>query len=180
MDLTDINDAYATRINPLGANPIGDVSSTPISALPPPPAVQSNPEPVVILPPISSNPTATTPVYPETVVGNALKAQQASSAHGQYSGGQAPYVDASQLAPPPLVDSEPGYFERMGMRRRDLMKLVICAVMVTLGISLHWVGSHYINEWIESSDFDAKQRLAIRVAYPAIIVFVLWNLKAFQ
>lgn len=179
MDLTDINDAYAMRVNPLGANAIGDVSSTTISAIPPPPAMQSNTEPVVILPPISSNPTATTPVYPETVVSNALKTQQASSTHGQYIEKQAPYVDASQLAPP-LVDSEPGYFERMGWRRRDVMKLIVLAVMVTLGISLHWVGSHYITEWIESSDFDAKQRLAIRAAYPAIIIFVLWNLKAFQ
>lgn len=179
MDLTDINDAYAVRVNPVGANPMGDVSSTPISAIPPPPAMQSNPDPVVILPPISSPPAVTTPVYPETVVTNALSAQQASSTHGQYAGPQAAFVDAAQLAPP-MADAEPGYFEKMGLRRRDVMKMVVLAVMVTLGISLHWVGSHYITEWIESSDFDAKQRLAIRVAYPAIVVFVLWNLKAFQ
>ena len=175
MDLTDINDAYAVRVNPLGANPVGDLS-TPV---PPPPAMTTNADPVVILPPISTTPVATNPVYPETVVSNALRTQQASAAHGAYAGSSAPYVDATQLTPP-MVDAEPGYFEKMGLRRRDVMKLVVLAVMVTLGISLHWLGSHYVGEWIESSDFDAKQRLAIRVAYPALIVFVLWNLKALQ
>lgn len=179
MDLTDINDAYAVRVNPLGANPVGDIS-TPISAIPPPPAMSTNTDPVVILPPVSSPPLSTNPVYPETVVSDALRAQQASSTHGAYAGASAPYVDAAQLSPPQLVDAEPGYFERMGLRRREVVKLLVLAVMVTLGISLHWVGSHYIAEWIESSDFDAKQRLAIRVSYPAIIIFVIWNLKAFQ
>lgn len=179
MDLTDINDAYAMRVNPMGATPVGGDTSTPLSSIPPPPAMTTNTDPVVFLPPISNNPVSTNPVYPESVVSNALRSQQASSTHGSYSGSSAPYVDASSLAPPP-ADDEPGYFERMGLRRRDVMKLVVLSVMVALGISIHWVGSHYITEWIESSDFDAKQRLAIRISYPAIIVFAIWNLKAFQ
>ena len=183
MDFTDINDAYAVRVNPLGATPVGDsASGSPVAAVSPtgpaPPAVQTSPESVVILPPISSAPS-TVPVYPETVVTNALQAQQASSAHGQYAGSQPAYIEAAQMNPP-VVDLEPGYFERMGLRRRDLMKLVVLAVMVTLGVSLHWVGSHYVCEWIESSDFDPRQRLAIRLAYPAGVAFLLWNLKAFQ
>lgn len=177
MDFTDINDAYASQINPLGANSVGMDRQPQQMMAPPPPAVQSN-EPVVILPPMKLNPS-TTPVYPETVVTDAMKAQQASASHGAYTPQTVPYIDAGSLQPP-IADAEPGYFERLGLRKRDVFKLVVLAFMVTLGISVHWISSHYVNEWLESSDFDYKQRLAIRMAYPAAILFVIWNLKAYQ
>jgi hypothetical protein len=172
MDFTDINDAYAVRINPVGVPPMG-------GDIPPPPAISQNTDPVVILPPMTHAASSTNPVYPESVVSNAMRAQQASASHAPVAVVPAPFVDASQLVPP-MVESDLGYFERMGLRRRDLMKMVILSVMVTLGISLHWFGSHYVSEWIESSDFNAKQRFAIRAAYPALVFFLLWNLKAFQ
>lgn len=172
--ITDIDAAYAVQVNPANA---AAASSTPVSGLLQPPAIQS-PEPVVILPPMSSSPT-TTPTYPESVVMDATRAQQASSQHRVYKEAAAPYVASQELEPPVLQD-DPGYLERLGLRSRDVVRLIVLAFMVALGISIHWVGSHYITEWLDSSDFNAKQRLAIRLLYPGAIVFVLWNIKAFQ
>lgn len=176
MDLsfTDFDDAYATRINPIGASPVG---GGPGSGTLPPPAVQSNPNPVVVMPSMTVG-SSTVPVYPSSVPTGPVGAKPASASHGVYSPAHSPYIDSASLAPP--ADTEPGYFERMGMRRKDMVKLLVLAMMVALGISMHWVASHYVTEWMESSDFDAKQRLAIRLAYPAAIGFVLWNIKAFQ
>ncbi len=174
MEFTDINDAFSVRINPLGANSVG---STPMGQIPQPPAMNSNSDSVVILPPMMNTP-ATSGVYPDTMYGDTSKAQKASAQHSNYAPTAFPFVDAGSLQPPPL--SEPGYFEKMGSRKKDVLKLVILALMVTLGISLHWLGSHYVAEFIETSDFSPNQRLAVRVGYPLAIVFVLWNLKAFQ
>eukprot|EP00873_Tetraselmis_striata_P033777 jgi/Tetstr1/454041/TSEL_040960.t1 len=175
MEYTSITEAYVRDGSVPGANPVGgSPAASPLS----PPAMQKNADIVSILPSMGSTPLPPH-TQPETFVTNALRAQQASAAHGPYTPTPPAYIDAAQLEPPE-AHGEPGYFERLGMRRRDVMKLVVCAVMITLGLSLHWVGNHYVTEWIESSDFDGKQRLAIRLAYPAAVVFVMWNLKAFQ
>jgi hypothetical protein len=176
MEYTDINDAFSVRINPLGANSVG---STPMGTIPRPPAINSNTDPVVILPQMTNSPI-TSPVYPESIMSDPSKAQRASAQHALYSPSGFPFVDAGSLHPPVIADREPGYIELMGSRKKDVMKLFILALMVTLGISIHWLGSHYIAEFIETSDFTPRQRLAIRISYPAAIVFVLWNLKALQ
>jgi hypothetical protein len=170
--LTDINDAYAVQINPVGANQLGPANGL----IPPPPAVQ-NFDPVVILSPMSSTPT-TTPIYPESMMVDATRAQQAAANHGVYAPRPAPYIESTKLDSPAI--EEPGYIERLGLRSRDVVRLIVLAFMIALGISIHWVGSHYITEWLESSDFNARQRLAVRLSYPIMIVVVMWNIKAFQ
>ncbi|AUF82133.1 hypothetical protein TetV_041 [Tetraselmis virus 1] len=174
--ITDIDSAYATQVNPImGYNNHHTGGSS--GGLLPPPAVQTN-DPVVILPTMSSTPT-TTPTYPETVVVDAIKSQHAAANHDHQQVVKPPFVESMDLEPPSL-DEEPGYLERLGLRTRDVIRLIILALMVALGISIHWIGSHYITEWLDSSDFNAKQRLAIRLLYPVIIVLVMWNIKAFQ
>nr|WRJ69664.1 hypothetical protein TetV2_00215 [Oceanusvirus sp.] len=173
--LTDINDAYAVQINPVGANQMGGMGMN--DGMIPPPAMQKN-DPVVILPPMSSSQT-TTPTYPESVVVDASRAQQAAANHGPYAPKPAPYIESTKLDSPTITE-EPGYLERLGLRSRDVVRLIVLAFMIALGISIHWVGSHYITEWLESSDFNARQRLAVRLSYPVIIVAVMWNIKAFQ
>lgn len=178
MEFTDINDAFSIRVNPLGANAVGagSSSSTPLGNIPPPPQMNTN-EQVVVLPSMSQTPSPSG-VYPDTVVPDPSRTQRASAQHSAYAPSAYPFIDAGSLAPPTV--GEPGYLERMGARRKDLVKLFILSLMIALGISVHWLGSHYVAEFIDSSDFTARQRLAIRIAYPAAIAFVIWNLKAFQ
>ena len=160
---TDINDAYATQI-------------TPRARAADPPSTQG--DALVVLPPMSGR-QSTQPTYPETAMVEGARAQQAAANHGPYTPQPAPYVQSSSLLPPP-ADPSPGYLERMGLKSKDVLRLFVLSLMIALGISIHWVASHYVNEWLESSDFNGRQRLAVRLGYPAILVFVLWNIKAFQ
>jgi hypothetical protein len=108
------------------------------------------------------------------------KAQQAAANHGPYTPQPAPFIQSSSLLPPPAAAQGPGYLERLGLKSKDVLRLVVLSLMIALGISIHWVASHYVNEWLESSDFNGRQRLAVRLGYPAIILAILWNIKAFQ
>lgn len=72
----------------------------------------------------------------------------------------------------------PGYLERMGLERREVVKLLTLALMITLGLSMHWVLSYYCEAWVGGSDFTERQEFFARVVYPLGVLFVLWNIKA--
>jgi hypothetical protein len=180
MELTDINDAYATRINPVGANNIGGSGGGGSQMLYP----QSSANEVVIMQQMPSSRT-TVPHYPDSVVTDALRTQQAGSNHGVYEKTSAPFIDSTTLYPvqqqtKTVEKHTDGYLDRMGLRRKDVTKLVLLSLMVTFGISLHWFVSQYVGEWIEASDFDDRQLFFVRLMYPALVLFVLWNVKAYQ
>jgi hypothetical protein len=75
---------------------------------------------------------------------------------------------------------EPGYFELLAARRKDVVKLTVLALMITLGIGIHSVLSHYTKVWIEAGQFSARQEFFARLIYPIGVLFTLWNIKALQ
>jgi hypothetical protein len=116
--------------------------------------------------------------------------QQARSATEQFVGTAMSSQDASNAAVMPgafatdkpalFVPHTPGYFERLGARRGDIAKMIELALIVTLGLSLHWLVTHYAGVWIEKSDFEAKHELFARCVYPVGVALLLWNVKAFR
>ena len=93
---------------------------------------------------------------------------------------------ASQpLVAPPLAEQvpqavDPSYFDLLAARRKDVLKLAVLALMVTLGIGIHSLLSHYTKVWIDSGQFSARQEFVARLVYPLGVLFALWNLKALQ
>ena len=177
----DINDAFATRMNLMGVTP----TDADMLEIPPPPP----PPPVV--PPMTHVPT-THAVYPDSVpVYTVQGSQPANPSLGPYQPTPAPMsvpVMAQQPVAHPHVEggyqvvqgfSEPGYFSSLGMKRRDVQKLVILSLMVTLGIALHWVAVNYYDAWLGSWGLTPRQDFLLRISYPAAIIFLIWNLKAF-
>jgi hypothetical protein len=90
---------------------------------------------------------------------------------------------AAVVAPlplPPPPPHEPGYMESMWARRRDVAKLFILAVVVLLAISMHSAAWHYLKEYIETAtQLTYWQEVALRVAYPVVVVLALWHAKSF-
>lgn len=72
-----------------------------------------------------------------------------------------------------------GYFDVLASRRRDLIKLVILAMVVVLGISIHSLMNFAINEWIVIYKMNLKKESILRGVYPIVVLFMIWNLKAF-
>lgn len=181
MDYVNIDDAFATRMNLSGVTP----TDADMLEVPPPPP----PPPVV--PPMTHTPT-THPTYPDSVPTTPVVVSQPSSTNfGAYQPPPAPMsvpvMPQPAVAVPQLVGgqhviqgfSEPGYFSLLGMKRRDVQKLVILSLMVTLGIALHWVVVNYYDSWLSSWGLSGRQDFLLRISYPAAIIFVMWNLKAF-
>jgi uncharacterized BrkB/YihY/UPF0761 family membrane protein len=80
-----------------------------------------------------------------------------------------------------VQESDPGYLETLWQKRRDVAKLCILALAVLLAISAHSAAWHYLREFIETApQLSQWQELGLRIGYPAIVLIVLWNLKALQ
>lgn len=76
-------------------------------------------------------------------------------------------------------DDDPGYLETLWERRRDVTKLAILSLVVLLAISAHSAAWHYIREFIEThTRMTYWQEVGLRVAYPVVVLLVLWHLKA--
>lgn len=105
--------------------------------------------------------------------GSSPPTRKAAYAGSEYKG-QETFVSGGV----PGADIDPGYFEKMGMKRKELMRFVCLGLMVTLGISVHWITCFYLDNWIEVSGFEGKQEFLIRLLYPAGIAFAIWNIKA--
>lgn len=178
MDYVNIDDAFATRMNLTGVTPTD-------ADIPPPPPPPSVP----VVPPMTHTPS-THPTYPDSVPATPVVVSQPAGSHlGPYQPTPAP-MSVPVMAQPSVSHivggqqviqgfSEPGYFSLLGMKRRDVQKLVILSLMVTLGIAIHWVTVNYYDSWLSSWGLSGRQDFLLRISYPAAIVFIIWNLKVF-
>ncbi len=173
----DINDAFASRMPLMGAvgGPTIEVhhDARPVASQP------------VVLSPMNHVPTPhhhpAPPGVPLATADPLSAPQHASSAHTPFYPEPAPFVYAQpQQAAEPRKAQGDGYLDALAARRKDVLKLTILALMITLGIGLHALLSHYTNAWIEAGQFTAKQEFLARLIYPLGVLFALWNLKALQ
>lgn len=74
---------------------------------------------------------------------------------------------------------EPSYFDKLFGKKKELLKLLQLALIVTLGISLHFLIDHYLNKYLADNEMSFERQLFIRLLYPLSIVFLLWNLRVF-
>ena len=58
------------------------------------------------------------------------------------------------------------------------MKLLLLSFAFLLAMSLDQVAQHYIAEYFTTSTLSAQREVLLRLAYPALILFTLWTLKA--
>ena len=77
-------------------------------------------------------------------------------------------------------DSEPGYFDTMWHKRREVCKLCILALVILLAISGHSTVWHYLQDYIDIKQLEGAAELALRAAYPVAVLIVLWNVKSFM
>ena len=70
------------------------------------------------------------------------------------------------------------FWDRMMMSRSDLVKLILLAFVVVLGISIEKFGSHYINSYLTDNILSPVQELLVRLSYPLLIFIILWIIKS--
>lgn len=74
---------------------------------------------------------------------------------------------------------EPGYVDLLWDKRREVFKLCLLTLVILLAISSHTAVWHYLEDYINDAVLTSGQELALRLAYPAIVLIVLWHFKTF-
>lgn len=154
FDGTDLSLAYSSMYE-------NDHMMQPLSA----PAMPSQATQVTQLPPVLDVPKAT--------------ASHAQPPEVPYTPPAAMY--AKQTATPDqslIVSQEPSFLERLADKKADVLKLVGLSLVVLLAISVDRISSHYLSGYISKSFLTEMQEFLIRLAYPVVVILVLWILKA--
>ncbi len=73
--------------------------------------------------------------------------------------------------------NEPGYIDKLIVKKRDLLKIIIFALMILLAISIHTAVDYWLKDIATAYQLTYKQELGVRVLYPIVILILLWNLK---
>lgn len=77
----------------------------------------------------------------------------------------------------PLPPTE-SFWERFGSKKWEVIKLVVLALVVLLGIAMDKVATHYLTSYISRAFLTDTQEFLIRLGYPVTIILVLWFIKA--
>ena len=75
-------------------------------------------------------------------------------------------------------ETENGYFEKMGSKKRDITKLFLMACIILLALSMHSLCEFYIQQLIQDHHLSFRQKLVTRIIYPIMVMLLLWNTKA--
>lgn len=87
---------------------------------------------------------------------------------------------ASQQAPAYYFQGQedPSYVDKLMQKRRDLWKLLLYAFIILTALSVHTLAKQTIKFVIKQYDLSTRNTWLVRLAYPVIVVFFMWNIKA--
>lgn len=106
------------------------------------------------------------------------QAQQSSSQQQQ----QAVYVpqvqQQQQRVYVPSYADDASYMEKLSHKRRDLWKLLLYAFIILTALSIHMVTKQAIKFIIREYDLSIRNTWLLRTAYPLLVIFLMWNIKA--
>lgn len=71
-------------------------------------------------------------------------------------------------------------FDRFVSKKKDVLKLITMSLTVLLGISLHYVVTDLIRNYLANNDFTANQEFTTRLSYPLTVIMLIWTLKVFN
>lgn len=77
------------------------------------------------------------------------------------------------------MEQQAGYFEKLGSKRKDVLRVIQLSLVIVLALSLHFVIDHYLKTYIKNNDLSFERELILRILYPVAVVFIIWNMKAF-
>jgi hypothetical protein len=76
--------------------------------------------------------------------------------------------------------SAPSTIDLFVSKKKDVVKLLILSLTMLLGLSLHYVASDFIRNYIADNDFTPNQEFMTKIAYPLTVILVIWTLKVYN
>lgn len=87
------------------------------------------------------------------------------------------YTNSSAVA---STEAEsPSYFDKLFGKKKEMYKILQLSLMITLGLSIHFVIDHYLQKYLAEHDMSFERQLILRLLYPAAVLFIVWNLRVF-
>ena len=74
--------------------------------------------------------------------------------------------------------SQISFWDKMSMKRPEVMKLAIFSLVIVLAIAIDKMSSHYLSKYISDNIFTDFQEFMLRLSYPVIIFLILWIVKS--
>ena len=71
------------------------------------------------------------------------------------------------------------YLDKMSNKKREMLKVVSYAFMVLLALAIYTIIELILKNFVVTSDLSFKQEVGARLAYPLVLLLILWNLKVF-
>ena len=70
------------------------------------------------------------------------------------------------------------FWDRMALKRPEVIKLGVFALVIVLAISLEKIGTHYLSKYLSDNIFTDLQELMLRFSYPIGIFIIIWIIKS--
>lgn len=70
------------------------------------------------------------------------------------------------------------FFDKMSMKRADVVKLAIFSLVIVLAIAIDRIGTHYLTKYISDNIFTNFQEFMIRLSYPIVVFLFIWIVKS--
>lgn len=92
------------------------------------------------------------------------------------------YEQQRLMQPQPQVATkqiqEPSYLDKMALKKRDVLKLLIMSMMIIVAISIHTFIDFWLKDIVSAYQLTYRQELGLRALYPIAIILLIWNTKA--
>ena len=70
------------------------------------------------------------------------------------------------------------FWDRMSMKRPEVIKLGVFALVIVLAISLERIGTHYLGKYLSDNIFTDLQEVMLRLSYPIGVFLIIWIIKS--
>ena len=74
--------------------------------------------------------------------------------------------------------NEYNLFDRMNLKRSEVIKLSLFSLVIVLGISIDRMLTYYLSKYIGDNILTDFQEFLLRISYPITIFLLLWIFKA--
>jgi hypothetical protein len=152
---TDLNVAYGLSDDSMGG----------FDNAPPKPIVQQKPTPSAMS--FGAQPPAT----PQTQVFNTATTHAVDIPYN-------PPVELYTQGPPKPIMTGPGFWDRIAMKKNEVIKLVGLSLVILLAIAIDKVSNHYLTQYLAEAYLSNVYEFLVRIMYPVAVLLVLWILKA--
>lgn len=77
------------------------------------------------------------------------------------------------------AQNTPSIVARYVHKKKEIIKLVVMALVVLLALSAHNFIDHYLMNYIRQADLTQRKEMLTRLGYPVSVLLSIWSAKVF-